>query len=972
MATHNVSHANVVTFIESSAFASGDTIMLPSGGGVIDIGKNWQGAGKSFSIINPDAPVLATDSLGPGKTFPALATNSTVIKGTYFARTPRDITVKNCDWTIESAIPDWVGSGETWLSPAYNWGQWLLLMWGGNLTLENCHFSGPAVMTLTNTGYGDCPSGGNYRLASGAALAALGVPELANTAREGTTPWQAWKNPPAVPMGRGLPAGQADYRNVYVHPTFGRLLYNEMLGRPGGVSVVRGESVTLTNCSFTDLFTASNLVCKENATTIATYRKCVFGRCYDDQVRITQGTGSADVSGQFGRYIGCIFTGATIGSGLDLANPHSDVVQSFATVAPYLKPNLLFKNCLLFTGVLDGIRGQRQGLFLQQRTKGLKVIDTVIVGVNKGLADISESPYVVGLRALLPSWFGQNPEFEGGPLLGSIVSVNPDTSNDPGSAGANGYVAGCVAPFLSVSVDRRGGNILYTGNSDGVTKGPHTAAPTTLAAAFDVLNEPTSPKYADITAFLNAADNWSNFVAQTMPRPATDVPLTGLPVHSYKELIHVGDFGATATIEMVTPGLKWREWDFEGEMLTAAATASAGTITDHNRLELIATDLPTSAATSKTYFYKVNGQLQSWSITTRSAWRFPISAKPETGQWQRSSTGSTAILPGATATQKKKGMIWARFAVGRPATDASNKNFLIGTAGRTFRANITTSANGYVINWVFGSSSGGVAGAGTTGTLDYGVVYDHFLVVDLSLATNNVGLVVYDVANPTNPKKPFAITSQSLTYPSGALVDIGWDYNHANNAVNFANGIPIPEFHGLGVWAGESLIADDGTGTGTNVVASPGLLLPEQLGVNGTGLTGTKPAIFLLGETSLHNRGTGNAWTSSATLGCPTWANPPGQGPKLTLAIDPLPGGITVGDTFTVTVRSAGSNEPLTVTPTLGAGLTLVGGPSFAMAENARVASFDVQATAAGKPAISIANTTGYANPPAVTVTVGA
>ncbi|MBV8237721.1 MAG: hypothetical protein JO221_03015 [Sphingomonas sp.] len=490
-----------------------------------------------------------------------------------------------------------------------------------------------------------------------------------------------------------------------------------------------------------------------------------------------------------------------------------------------------------------------------------------------------------------------------------------------------------------------------------------------VAESYKKFRQPSSP-YPTVAAFLAARDDFSTISMHGEPAPVTAAEI-GVPVTSALERLHVGDFDSTATIEMVTPGLEWREVSFDGVCELQCWTSAPGTVHDGKHLQLRATSAAT-ASTATTFLYKIGGQSQSWSVTTKSAWKFPICAKPETGQWQRSSTGTTAVLPGATATQKKKGIIWARFAVNRPTVDASNKNFLIGTSGRTFRPSITTSATGYSINWNFGSTAGsGIGQIGVAG-LSYGVVYDHFFVLDLSLAANNAGLVVYDVANPTVPKKAFTTISQSQTTSSGDPIEIGWDFKHANNGITFADGIPIPEFHGLGVWAGESLVADDGTGTGTNIVANPGLLSPETLGINGMGLTGNKPAIFLLGETAPHNRGGDNDWTSSVTLASYSWANPPGQGPKLTLTLDALPTGIRVGDTFTVTVRAAGSNEALAVTPTLGTGLMLIGGPSFAMAENARVVSFNVTATATGTPTISIANTVGYANPPAVTVTVAA
>lgn len=981
----NILPSQVKALISGTGFSSGDTIkVVPAAGdNVIDWGLAGGGftPNKAFTIVCEQEPTLVTDPCG------LAAIGETPVNYRMRAVSPVTMTgvlyqyhgllssglfdFRNFNVKIPSE-PDWLGAGETWSSLGYGKAGALMYFRAyseANSTMEvhmeDMHFEGPAdYLPAASDGYGDCPAS-YYTNAVGMARAD-GAKDTANGFTGGPL------------AGRGLWPGETSYRNKRYDAAIGAdVLYNVRAQLPAGLVARTVRKLTVKNCSFRNLGFGITLDCPPGKSIDALLDMVWLENLYGDWIRTGQTrapNSMAQVEFQKMRFRGIVMTGCGGSSGIDLGGAHVDFDQHLAAAGDY-GPRIQIKTAINDAGAQTG---KPNRVTPQSHFGGggaltqVKIYDSLIAGAQNKVTWLgTHSAHYERLQGL---WVPSAPEIIDRTSTGAVpagsgnyIGLNkPDyglTSRGlikDSNGGALDLRYGAAPKLANVKI---GGRVPAGAAVDGA------GASASVAESYKKYRQPSSP-YATVAEFLAARDDFSTISAHGEPLPVTNAEI-GVSVTSPLERLHVGDFDSTATIEMVTPGLEWREVGFDGECELQCWTSAPGTVHDGKHVQLRATSAST-ASTRKTFSYKIAGQPQAWSITTRSAWKFPISAKPEAGQWQRSSTGSTAIVPGATVTQKKKGMIWARFAVGRPATDASNKGFLIGTAGRAFRATITTNANGYMINWAFGGSSGGNGGGGSTGTLDYGVVYDHFLVVDLSLATNNVGLAVYDVANPATPKKPFTVVSQVLTYPSGALVDIGWDYNHAANAVNFANGIPIPEFHGLGIWAGESLIADDGTGTGTNVVASPGLLSPEQLGVNGKGLTGTKPAIFLLGETAPHNRGTDNAWTSSATLTGYGWANPPGQGPKLTLTIDPLPGGITVGDTFTVTVRSAGSNEALTVTPTLGAGLTLVGGPSFAMAENARVASFDVQATAAGKPVISIANTTGYANPPAVTVTVGA
>ncbi|MCW6532289.1 hypothetical protein NED98_18730 [Sphingomonas sp. MMSM20] len=974
----NILPSQVKALISGTDFMSGDTtkVVPTETDTVIDWGLVGGGftPNKAFTIVCEQEPTLVPDPCGlagigeppvnyrmravsPVTMIGVLNQYSSALSGGLF-----DFRNFNVKLPRE---PDWLGAGETWPGIGYTAGA-LLLFRAYNesastleVHMEDMHFEGPAeYLPSASDGFGDCPK--TYYQNSIGIARADGAKDAAN----GFTAYQA--------TGRGLWPGETTYRNKRFDSAIGTdVLYNVRAYMPAGLVARAARKVTVKNSSVRNLGFGINFDCPAGKSFDGLLDMVWFENLYGDWIRTGQmraPNSMAQTEFQKMRFRGIVMTGCGGMAGGDLGNPHIDFDQHLSANGDY-GVRIQIKNAINDVGAQIG-KPNRSSMQSHFGGAGpmtqVKIYDSMIAAAQNKVTSLDvHSPHYERLQGL---WVPSAPTVIDRTSTGAVPTGSGNLlwlgkpGYGPASRGlikdSNAAVLGVTAGAAPKLINIKTGAGVPAG---AAVDGAGTSA--SVAESYKKYRQPSSP-YATIAEFLAARDDFSTISMHGEPAPVTAAEI-GVPVTSALERLHVGDFDSTATIEMVTPGLEWREVSFDGVCELQCWTSAPGTVHDGKHLQLRATSAST-ASTATTFLYKIGGQSQSWSVTTKSAWKFPICAKPETGQWQRSSTGTTAVLPGAIATQKKKGIIWARFAVNRPTVDASNKNFLIGTSGRTFRPSITTNASGYSINWCFASPAGGQVGSINTGTLSYGVVYDHFFVVDLTLPANNAGLVVYDVANPTVPKKTFTTISQNVT------VDIAWDYKHANNGITFADGIPIPEFHGLGVWAGESLLADDGTGTGTNIVANPGLLSPETLGINGMGLTGKKPALFLLGETAVRNRGTDNDWTSSATLASYSWANPPGQGPKLTLAIDPLPVGVTVGGTFTVTVRAIGSNEALAVTPTLGAGLTLVGGPSFAMAENARVASFDVQATAAGKPTISIANSIGYANPPAATVRVGA
>ena len=129
------------------------------------------------------------------------------------------------------------------------------------------------------------------------------------------------------------------------------------------------------------------------------------------------------------------------------------------------------------------------------------------------------------------------------------------------------------------------------------------------------------------------------------------------------------------------------------------------------------------------------------------------------------------------------------------------------------------------------------------------------------------------------------------------------------------------------------------------------------------------------GETAVTNRGkaSGGAWSTTATLtdvGGHSWSNGTGLGPRMVLGAD-MPIGDNANDTIDIPVRCFGSNEPLSLTPVLSAGLELVGGPTIAIGENARTAIISVKAKAHGNQTVGFINNVGYINLPALTLPIG-
>lgn len=788
-----------------------------------------------------------------------------------------------------------------------------------------------------------------------------------------------------VPNGRGpFPGKGGVLRNVRNVPELGvDVCYNPMSGLPQAINVTQMDDVQINYCSAVNLGGAFYLSFRENQPFDGFQHLCweedIWGD-WDHGWTTSYGQNEAAQEFQKGRLVGNVQTGGGCLSGIDLGNPHVDHFQAAVAAGTNGGGRLMFAanaNCI------GALKGRPQRGMAQQMFGGgvsfpqIKVFKSLALNSReKGFNLPSRSYHVEDVQTLAVKGA---PEICDRTADGTAEGKVPNASGNGmwfntelGKVSSKGLVRRCNAKDFSIGTPPANPRFIGCHPTGPIrTDLPTTIAPNanieyrTIAEAYANCRMPHWPE--DIDQYLLSWSDFSNLMISAQPAPSENVAKGAIGVLSAPERLDIGDFDSLAPIEIVTPGLEWRMLDYVGTTPTTGFTAAAGTVKDGQHLQLRA-NASATAGRPQDYYYKVGDQLQKWTIVTAGDAKYPGARKTTVGAGQWSKTAAGPLIASPTTTQQKKGIIYLQWSVDDPGTYVSSAQFFSGSSGRTLRTEITTTAaSGYSINFGFGTSGGSTIGGQNTGPLTYGKRYEAYFVVDLTLATANSGLVVREWGT-SNFAKQWTTTNNN----TGSL--IAWEYNHTAGTTDGQGlrlGQPVPmTLYCVAVCAGESLTQDAGLDDGSRVLYDPGSFPPERMGWRGMGLIDNRPAIFILGKTTVSNTGSHpGAWGLTAAAGSlvdvggVTWEHAPGVGPQLALAIDDMPAVIDEGDTFDVTVRATGSNEALTFTPSLSAGLSLIGGPTFTMAENARTATFQVKANARGSRSVSITNNVGYLNP---------
>lgn len=896
---------------------------------------------------------------------------------------------RNFNWEFPF-FPDWIGNGETWASIGARYTTALISLRPGDLTgsnmalyLEDIHFRGPRVFDPS----GDnalCDSPVNQYAYSGSDYRYFGMIRADGTSDANFLSKLATGRGPWPGKGGAL----RNIRNVVIGGSGVDVCYNPMNALPQAVNVVQMDNVSINYCSVENLGGGFYVTGKENVPFTGVQKHCweenLWGD-WDHGWTTSYGQTEANQEFQLARSVGNIQTGGGCLSGLDLGNPHVDHFQGYIGGGTNSCMRLMFAANANFIG---GIIGQPQRGAAQQMFGGgvsygqVKVFKSLAINTReKGFNLPSRSYHLEGVQTLAIMKAPDLLDVTSGNVTPNASGNGMYFNSETGKVTSKGLVRNCNAKDFQPAGVGLPVYPRYIGcRPTGAIRSalPTTIAPNanvdqrSVAEAYTNCRQPDWPE--DIDQYLLSWSDFSNLLIVAQPAASENVAKGTTGVLSAPERLSIGDFDTTASIEIVTPGLEWRMMDYVGATATTAFSTSPGTVKDGQHLQLRA-NAAASAATPKDYYYKVGGQLQKFTIITAGEAKYPAAKKTTvgTGQWAKTAAG--ALITSPTSDQQKKGMIYLRWSVDDPLSYTTSAQFFSGASGRTMRTEITTTAGGYSINFGFGTSGGSSVGGQSTGNLTYGKVYEAFFVVDLTIATANSGIVVREVGTANIPK-PWTTTNATVANL------IAWEYNHTAGTTDGSGlrlGQPVAmTLYCAGVWAGEALSQDAGLDDGSRVLYDPGSFPPERMGWRGTGLSGNRPAIFILGKTAVANTGAlGGAWGLTAAAGSltdvggVTWENAPGVGPQLALTVDDMPTAINEGDTFDVTVRALGSNEALSITPSLSAGLSLVGGPSFPMGENAKVATFQVKATGRGARSISVANNVGYVNPDQATAAVG-
>lgn len=1000
MATYILPPSQVKAKIEESGFQNGDTIIVRAAPGddTIAWGNKYRFL-KYFTLICDQDPTPLPDPFGYGilgltpKTWRARSIAPVTMTGcaSPYATNSMDsflFDFRNLNWKILD-FPDWPGLGQTYRNMGYDVDANSLFYGrpGGEVGTNarahftDVHFEGPREFSPSaDDPWGDSPL--DYYLYSSDAYGK--VKDWVGMSRAdgaNISPFIVH----GTAAGRGPWPGKAtELRNKRYVAEFGTdICYNPLKELPCAITMPFAAEVIMSHCSFRNLGGSYSIDPRQDGSFNVQAEKCWHENIYGDYVHVSGQARAASTEAIVEQWKyrewGTVMTGRGNCAGADLGNPHVDYRQFYGQYFNSYIPRILISNTMNDVGAQTGKPNRAGAQDIFDGGPGvchqLKVYRHLNTGArDRAYGQSTQSPHVEGLQGLV---IPKAPV----PINVNSAGVYPVGANNTFTVGANSaslISRGLVKDTNVAAFVFNGGanprlinTKLVTGtiNPDNPVNVPATIAPNAnvdmrcLAESYANCRQPNWP--TDLVDYLNQGMSFADVSVVSIP-PTMEGLVPNQTVTSAKERLHIGDFDAVAPIEIITPGLQWSTYDFIGTTQTQAFSSSPGTVKDGQHLQLRAT-ASANAATGKDYYYKINGQQQKWTIVTAGDWKFPIAIKPATGQWQRTTTGP--IITSPTTLQTQRGAVLMRFSVQKPASPLTGVPFLYGTAGRALQFQITTTdANGYSMNPQFGSYAGSRQGQIPTGKLDYDVVYELFYVADFSLPGNNCGLVIRNAQTAAIVKAWSTITTATGT--------IGWDYNQTANGMNLGNNIPMT-LHYCAIWAGTTLTQDDGTGT--QVLFDPGLQSAEAEGYRFTGFTGTPPTILLLGETAVSNRasggvGVGGTWSTNATLtdsGGYVWANPGGIGPKLALAFDDIPSEINAGDTFPVTVKAYGSNEPLTLTPSLGSGLTMVGGPTVAMAENARTVTFQVQATGHGNKTIGVTNNVNYNNPDNLTIPVG-
>ncbi len=1001
MATYILPPSQVKSKIVETSFENGDTIIVRGvpGDTVIKWGDGDFVTNKYFNLICDQDPTPLPDPFGYAilgqtpKTWRTRSIAPVTMTGALISYLLPSFLYdfRNMNWQCVD-FPDWVGKGQTWKNMGYNYGALFYARpsteTGSNarVRMTDMHFEGPREFNPNVADpWGDSPPGYYYLYSSAAngdddkyngmcrADGANISPFISKIGAPGRGPW---------------PGVATELRNKRYLAEFGTdICYNALSGLPTGIIMPFAAELIMDYCSFRNLAGGYSADPRKDGSFNVQANKPWFENLYGDYIHISgQGRAQAtEAQSEFWYYKewGAVMTGQGNCAGQDLGNPHVDYRQFYGTAAANYLPRVMISHSVNDAGGQVGKphRSGAQDIFDGggARMHQLKVYKHLNINArDKAYGQSADSLHCEGLQGLV---IPKAPK----PINVDSAGVYPAGSNNAFIMGAStgGLLSRGLVKDTNIGsfVFKYGANprlvnvkyITGTTNPDAPILVPTTIAPDAnvemrcLAESYAKCRQPSWP--ADIVDFLNSGLNFDDLTVCATPAYLDGAPV-GQVLTSPKERIHIGDFDAVAPIEIVTPGLQWAMYDFVGTGLVTDFNSNPGTVKDGQHLALRVPPIATGV-TAKDYYYKINGQLLKWTAVTVGDWKIPKAQKGAAGQWSKTAAG--ALISGATDEQNKKGIVLFRWQLPKPATFGSAQHLIFGTSGRTMRVELnTTDLTGYNIDFGFANSGGSRIGTVNTGRLEYDVEYEAFYTMDVSLETNNTGLIVRRVSDQY-VMKPWAPTNTTVT------LRCAWDYNQVAGAdgtgFHIAWNNPLILTY-LAIVGGVSLLQDDGNG-GMQIY-DPGPFSAERLGVRGFGLCGVRPQVFLPGETTPNNRGSAGAFSVTATAGALTdvgggvWANPPGTGPKLVIGWDDVPSATNEGETITATLKAYGSNEPFTATLALPAGVTLVGGGNtVTFAENERAKSIQLKFASRGNKTIGVTNNVGYGNPGDLTLPVG-
>lgn len=641
---------------------------------------------------------------------------------------------------------------------------------------------------------------------------------------------------------RSGPAGGGVYEG---HGDSTWLPYNHIGSAPGWIYCLNGGSYQEVNCYLHDITGNVHYVQDNVGGAEAICKFSWIERFYIDQLQMAIAGGEA--KGQ--KIHGCVIR-TTFGHGLDSGNPHSDTSQHRSAPAAPSKLQLGMEMSNSIIDYSDG-RSNAQGCFWgsdndNALTHAAKLRNNLFIHVNKMFEGGGiDQCYIRNCIAYTPATKASR---QGAATITGNKNAGPVVSGNTKS-----YIKNVIAESHSGTAPWTKLNELLIGKAGAVIPltdvftNPNATPFTSPTAAF--ANSVPKGAYSSYALpYSNARDLITaayDFTGETVFLGIADADGVAKSATVTSDLIYVhgGDVGDSLTIS-VSAGIQWRCVAADRVTQISGYTGSSGTIQVGQYAQFQRTSSSTGADTQAGTI-TLAGVAFPWNVTTRSDNAYPRAAIVSS-KIRRTAVG---LVGGNTSPARS---IFARFKVSDIA--ANYHRFAAWRAGYGHLASYASSLEFNNYN-VAGEAVGGLGYY--NGYLNTTDTIELHISINADAADWSSAVRYYKDGSASSPntttfnagKGPISLVEAASLFTLFGRIDADSDYW-------------IGDFSCFAMWK-EFIDWSDG--------AKRARTLPDNIGPNGEGVTGTAPLIFVVGkaaelESANANRGTGGTMTRTGSV----------------------------------------------------------------------------------------------------------